>query len=213
MGLEKLNKQLECGYCNNNFLVSSNRWKQSRSRKKIYGEFTYCSLICRLSAKGFSLPKEVKCLECNCIFSKRICQIKKSLNHFCKQSCAASYNNRNKTHGIRRSKLEIWLEEKLTNLYPDLEIHFNRKDAINSELDIYIPSLKLAIELNGIFHYKPIYGTEKLEKIQNNDLIKSKICQTKDIELISIDISMQNKFTEKTSIVFLEQIINKIGRL
>ena len=36
-----------------------------------------------------------------------------------------------------RSKLEKWLEEQLIKMYPNLEIHFNRKDAINSELDIY----------------------------------------------------------------------------
>jgi len=49
-------------------------------------------------------------------------------------------------------------------LYPDLVIHFNKKDAINSELDIYIPSLKLAFELNGIFHYEPIFGKENFLK-------------------------------------------------
>ena len=80
-------------------------------------------------------------------------------------SCAATYNNKNKTHGTRRSKLECFIEKKLSELYPDLTIHYNQKDTINSELDIYIPSFKLAFELNGIFHYEPIYGEEKLNQI------------------------------------------------
>lgn len=210
MGLEKL-KQLKCDCCHNDFETSSNRWKQSRSRKKIYGELTYCSTKCRILGRGFSLTKEVKCLKCDSIFLKKGNDVTRSPNHFCKQSCAASYNNKNKTHGTRRSKLEAWLEEKLVNLYPNLEIHFNRKDAINSELDIYIPSLKLAVELNGIFHYESIYGSEKLEKIQNNDLIKIKICQSKNIELININTSIQKKFSEETSYMFLNEIINLIN--
>ena len=63
----------------------------------------------------------------------------------------------------------MWLEEQLTSLYPKLDIHFNRKDTIGSELDIYIPSLNLAVELNGIFHYEPIFGKDKLSKIKTND--------------------------------------------
>lgn len=85
--------------------------------------------------------------------------------------------------------MEIWLEGQLPKLYPKLEFHFNRKDTINSELDIYIPSLKLAFELNGIFHYEPIYGQKKLGQIQNNDNRKFQACLEKDIELCIIDVS------------------------
>jgi len=92
-------------------------------------------------------------------------QFKKTNNHFCSRSCAATYNNTHKNTGTKISKLEIWLQTKLTEQYPNLEIHYNRKDTINSELDIYIPSLKLAFELNGIFHYEPIYAEDKLNQI------------------------------------------------
>jgi hypothetical protein len=83
---------------------------------------------------------------------------RKSKRTFCNSSCAASYNNTHKATGTRVSKLEKWMAEKLDIIYPSLEIHYNRKDAINSELDIYIPALKLAIELYGIFHYEPIFS-------------------------------------------------------
>ena len=43
------------------------------------------------------------------------------------------------------------------------------KSVINSELDFYFPNLKLAIEINGPLHYKPIYGKDKLIQIQNNN--------------------------------------------
>ena len=89
-------------------------------------------------------------------------------NNFCSRSCSATFNNKNKTYGTRRSKLEVFLEKELIKLYPDLLFHFNRKDTINSELDIYIPSLKLAFELNGIFHYEPIYGDNKLSPLDKS---------------------------------------------
>lgn len=137
-------------------------------------------------------------------------KIKKFNNHFCSRSCSATYQNTHKTKNIKRSKLEIWLEKQLTQTYPNLEIHFNRKDAINSELDIYIPSFKLAFELNGIFHYEPIYGEEQLKKIKNNDSRKFQACIENKIELCIIDASSMDYFKENKSKIYLDIITNII---
>lgn len=133
----------------------------------------------------------------------------KFTNTFCGSSCAASYNNAHKTHGNRRSKLEAYIEEQLTVLYPNLEMHFNRKDTINSELDIFIPSLKLAFELNGIYHYEPIHGKDKLKSIQNNDNRKFQACLERDIELCIIDASKLTYFKESNATPYLD-IVKKI---
>ena len=122
------------------------------------------------------------------------------MNNFAERS---TYNNTHKKHGTRRSKLEVWLEQQLTTLYPEVEFHFNRKDAINAELDIYIPSMKLAFELNGIFHYEPIYGPEKLSQIQNNDQRKHAACYESGIEMCLVDVSSMKKFKEKGAMKFL----------
>jgi hypothetical protein len=127
-------------------------------------------------------------------------------------SCSGTYNNTHKTHGTRRSKLEVWLEQQLIALYPSLEFHFNRKDAINAELDIYVPSLKLAFELNGLFHYEPIFGATKLAQIQTNDERKYQACIERDIELCLIDVSALKKFKEKRAITFLIVIQDVIQR-
>lgn len=157
-----------------------------------------------------------QCTHCNKVIpyeagKARKADLKYSTNKksFCNRSCAASYNNTHKTHGTRRSKLEVYIEEKLPVLYPYLVFHFNRKDAIDSELDIFIPSLKLAFELNGIYHYEPIHGKDKLVSIQNNDNRKFQACLERGIELCIIDSSKLNYFKESNAAPFLE-IINKV---
>lgn len=146
--------------------------------------------------------KLYSCLNCDKKFKGRKYEKRK----FCCQSCSGTYNNTHKTHGTRRSKLEKYLEKELIQLYPNLEIHFNRKNAINSELDIYIPSLKLAFELNGIFHYEPIFGEEKLEQIQNNDDRKFQACLQEGIELCIIDSSSLKYFKEQKAKKYLDII-------
>lgn len=91
------------------------------------------------------------------------------------------------------------------------------KDAINSELDIYIPSLKLAFELNGIFHYEPIYGQDKMNQIQNNDNRKFQACLEHGIELCIIDSSKLTYFKPANAQKYLDiitQVINsKVGQI
>ena len=162
--------QVICDYCHHPFTRCVGKYNLDFK----HGWRQFCSRECQWL--GQDKKKEVICVSCGTTFIKRASQIRKTKNNFCSHSCSASYSNRNKTKGNRRSKLEIWLESELSIIYPHLEIHYNRKDAIKAELDIYIPSIFLAIELNGIFHYQPIYGEEKLAQIQNNDENKFQNC-------------------------------------
>lgn len=199
---------LKCLHCSKTFHVPKhiivNILHKTRSRP-----YNFCSNLCQNHHQD--PPVFVNCLKCNKSFKKRPSEIKKSPNHFCSQSCAAKYHNAHKTKGTRISKLEVWLSSKLPTLYPNLEFHFNRKDAINGELDIYIPSLKLAFELNGIFHYEPIYGPEKLASIQNNDTRKAQACLEHAIELCLVDVSHQKYFKEQSAMMFLTIIQNIIN--
>lgn len=193
---------LVCHLCNGNF----NR--EIRQTHKSH-EHTFCSKKCFYTHAKQKVA--LNCSNCQASIEKLPSQIKRSKNSnmFCNSSCAAKYNNVNKTHGTRRSKLEVWLETELVKFYPDLDFHFNLKDTINSELDIYIPSLKLAFELNGIFHYEPIFGIDKLDSIQNNDQRKFQACIESNIELCIIDASSMKNFKEKKAAKFLS-IINCI---
>lgn len=197
----------ECDFCKKEFEIKKHRL-QARIVNNPSGRL-FCSQQCM--GKSNITKKLVACKHCGEEFYKGYSQIIKFPNHFCGSSCSAIYNNTHKTKGTRRSKLEQYLEKELPLLYPTLEIQFNKKDTINSELDIYIPSLKLAFELNGIFHYEPIYGEDKLKQIQNNDNRKFQACLERGIELCIIDSSKQNRFTEKSSKPFLDIISNIIN--
>jgi len=152
----------------------------------------------------------LNCYECGLSVMKKTHEIKKSKsgNVFCNSSCSATYNNKNKKTGTRRSKLEFWIEEQLKKIYK-FEIIFNGKDAIKSELDIFIPSLNLAFELNGIFHYEAIYGDKKFESIKNNDNRKFQNCLENGIELCIIDTSSSKHFKPERDKKYLD-IITKI---
>lgn len=198
---------LKCDYCQQNF---ERMQKYVKSDFKLYPRYShYCSKACGFKSKDAS--REVNCKQCNKVFLKKRNQLKKHPNSFCSSSCAATYNNTHKTHGCRRSKLEIYFEQMLPTKYPDLEFHFNRKDAINSELDIYIPKLKLAFELNGIFHYEPIYGADKLNQTQNNDRRKFQACLEQGIELCIIDTSNLSYFKPDKAQKYLDIIVNIIN--
>jgi hypothetical protein len=200
----------ECLNCKNTF------YKEKRVIKRAFINYDrntgdFCSIKCANLAKGNS--QIVQCTNCGHEFRLTNSSSKgsKSGNHFCSQSCAATYNNTHKSKGNRKSKLEKWLEIKLKTLFPNIVILFNNKTIINSELDIYIPSLKLAFELNGIYHYEPIYGYEKLQQIQNNDKRKFQACLEQNIELCIIDTSQQKYFKEQTSEKYLNIITNIIN--
>jgi hypothetical protein len=204
-------KILNCCNCNNPFDVSNKKYAYTIYKFKNTGKRYFCSIECRRIGRGTcSNFVDIPCDHCNKLFTKKHSYMKKSDRHFCTHSCAAIYNNTHKTKGNRRSKLEEWLEEQLTMLYPDLEIWYSDKTTINSELDIYIPSLNLAFELNGIFHYEPIFGEDKLSQIQNNDDRKFQACIEHGIELCIMDTSSQKRFKPSTSQKFLDIILNII---
>jgi len=198
-------EHLDCDQCHESFPVSYKARMNKSYRKKAFNEPHFCSSICRNLYKGFTAPKSVSCTVCAKEVLRNGSALRKSKNIFCSKRCAALYNNTHKTTGNRRSKLEAWLEQEIVKLY-SFELHFNRKDAINSELDIYIPSLKLAFELNGIFHYEPIFGIDKLSQIQNNDGRKFQACIEAGIELCIIDTSNQKYFKISTSEKYLDII-------
>lgn len=214
---------LKCKHCKKKFSTEEGKARQ------------FCTLACRNSyrwkEKGddHELRKKLPCRHCSekffkgnlashekvCLSYNKHCQLCKKpfradndsvRNLFCSRSCSTIYNNSHKRKGIRRSKLEVFIEKQLGKQYPSLDIDFNKINNMGFELDIHIPSLKLAFEINGIVHYKNIYGQEKYDRIKNNDRNKLVKCYENGINLIVLDTTEQKKFDEESSVRYLETI-------
>jgi hypothetical protein len=128
------------------------------------------------------------------------CKIKNYSRSFCNSSCCVSYTNKfGKRTCHRRSKLEKYIEQRFLQEFPDLIVCYNDRSVVGSELDIYIPSLKLAFELNGIFHYEPIHGDDCLNRVKNNDNRKFAACIEAKISLCIIDVSSQRNYSDKAN--------------
>lgn len=195
-----------CSFCKKPFKITLKLFNLNKKRG-LYNN--YCSIDC--ANKGHNTRIEILCKQCNkpIIIQQHLNDGK---NRFCSKSCAATYNNTHKKHGYRRSKMELWIEEKIKQNYSDLIVDYNKTTAIGSELDIFIPSLKLAIELNGIFHYEPVYGETKLMSTKFNDANKYKKCHELGISLCVIDTSKMKYFKEINLLPYwniIDNIINE----
>ena len=199
----------ECYHCGKNYLLEKSSIDYELKNEN--GRNKYCSNKCK--HKSRNKKEKVSCATCGDKFIKELKEIKKSKsgNHFCTRSCSAIYNNKNKKYGISRSKLEVWMEDQLTTLMPDEEIHFNKKDTIDSELDIYFPDKNIAIEINGPHHYKAMYGIKKFVQTQRNDIKKKKECGKLGIKLHHINTTTQKNFKISTSQIFLDKIIELVS--
>lgn len=181
-----------------------------RKTKKPQGAM-YCSREC--FGLSWSNLVSISCEQCGKAFQKRPSQIKQTKHSFCSQSCSATYHNQHKAFGIRRSKIELAIESDLTSTFPDLIVEYNSTCSIGAEIDIYIPALRFGVELNGILHYEPIYGTDKFERIQRNDRQKVALCRDNGIELCVLDISSVKNWSARKLDEYAKLVVDLVRTL
>jgi hypothetical protein len=204
----------ECYQCKNTFMLTKHDIYAALNPNH-HTTGMYCSKTCRGLSTRTQI--EITCKQCGKTRFKKPSIIQRTNNNFCSNKCSALHNQNQvqaqtqaRKNGARRSKLELYLETQLPIIFSGITFEFNNRSAINSELDIYIPSLKLAFELNGIFHYEPIFGPEKLQQTQNNDQRKFQACTEKGISLCIIDSSFMKNFKKDKADNFLKIVSNII---
>ena len=114
--------------------------------------------------------------------------------------------------GKEGSKMEKFLLEELTDR--GYRVEFHKKNLIpneNLEIDLYIPSLKTIIEIDGPSHFLPIWGEEKLQKQIKADDQKTGLILSKGFAIIRVKnmldfVSLASK--EKMVVSVTEQLQN-----
>jgi hypothetical protein len=194
--------EVKCDYegCENKFL--KREWEALNTKNN------FCSEVC--GGKFRDKKVEVECFHCHKKFMKKLCAVITSKKHFCSELCAKNLQNY-KDWGGKRSKLEIAIEEHFKDIFPFMYIRYNKTD-IGHELDIHVTCLELAIELNGVFHYRVIHkknGVERLKRTQEIDAEKVVKCEELDIKLFVIDVSRDGsgKKIKAQRISQVEQIV------
>lgn len=225
----KNRERVECQYCGKKFTLHNIRrhercCEQNPDKNEPdYMECQYCGKEIQKTLLPMSITNlfqhektcpynpenKTYCKECGDLITS------KDAKKYCNRSCAASYNNKHKTTGVRRSKLEKWIEEQLTEDFPELDIRFNDRELLDGlELDVYIPDLRFAVEINGIFHYEPIYDEDKFNKRVDRDNQKQRLCNEEGVELMVVNTSEQGHFSSESSRKYYKVIkeqIQKIG--
>lgn len=117
------------------------------------------------------------------------------------------------------SKLEKHIHRILTELQYLFEPHKKMFMAAskNLEVDIYIPSIKTIIEIDGLSHFEPIWGEDRLQKQIEFDTQKEGLIRSKGYNLVRIEnlgnsfaIARLNKLKEELKRV-LEEVSNLTG--
>jgi very-short-patch-repair endonuclease len=91
------------------------------------------------------------------------------------------------TAGKEGSKLEKFLFTELTKV--GYVVEFHKKNLIanqNLEIDLYVPSCKTIIEIDGPSHFLPIWGEEKFQKQIKADAAKTGLILSKGFVIIRI---------------------------
>ena len=91
-------------------------------------------------------------------------------------------------------KHELTLFHLVREKYPDTLYQFRPEWLGRQSLDLFIPSLKTAIEYQGIQHYRPVDffgGEEALEQRQELDRQKRQLCEQNDVRLIEWPYSLE----------------------
>jgi hypothetical protein len=113
------------------------------------------------------------------------------------------------------SKAEKFLYEGLTKLGYDVIIHkVGLIPGEKFEIDLYLPKLMVAIEIDGPQHFLPIYGEESLRRSIKYDIVKSGALLSRGLCVIRVKYMLKHtsQKTNRTLLKLVEAELNKISQ-
>jgi very-short-patch-repair endonuclease len=108
------------------------------------------------------------------------------------------------------SKLERFLYKGLLNNGYRVEQH--KENILNTKLhiDLFLPTISVAIEVDGPSHFEPVWGEEALKRAQTYDNKKTGILIGKGIKLIRI--KQKKDFSKARASLILENLLGAIQK-
>ena len=95
---------------------------------------------------------------------------------------------------IGRSQAEEIVIAMLRLNFPGIKIERNDKSVLGrQEIDVHLVDYKIAIEIDGITHSKPVYGAVRFAESQERDARKEKRLAELDFLLYRVDIGEVEK--------------------
>ena len=110
------------------------------------------------------------------------------------------------------SKLEKFLLSGLIDNNIDTKFHYEQT-LVNTRLqiDLYIPSINLAIEVDGPSHFDPVWGQETLQKTKTYDDKKQGLIIGKGMKLVRIRQKMD--FSMSRSRLILDKLLFLVDKI
>lgn len=166
----KLNRKSVSTPCSNCEQIVVRAQSQIKGKSNIF-----CSKECHDEFQTTKL--KIKCNLCGKDFAQHKCIIERTKHgqNYCSHTCSSKVVYK-----------ESFIETEMEKLVKPIGLKYSRNDrSIVSplELDFYFPDINYAIEINGLFHYEPIYGKETLLAQKERDSRKRRLCKEKGIIL------------------------------
>ena len=114
---------------------------------------------------------------------------------------------------VEGSKLEKYLYEELMKAGHQVEFHKERVLANqNLHLDLFLPKIGVAIEVDGLSHFEPIWGEETLEKNKQADHTKAGLLLNAGAILIRVQC-IKKTISQKYQRDILANILETLEKL
>ena len=111
------------------------------------------------------------------------------------------------------SKTEKFLYEHLTKSGYDVTMHkVGLISGEKFEVDLYLPSMGVAIEIDGPQHFNPVFGQESLDRTIKYDAIKNGALLTKGLCVIRVKYLLRHT-SRSSNIKLLQLIISELRKI
>lgn len=129
-----------------------------------------------------------------------------------KQNMQHAANSAVRNSAKTGSKLEKFLYKAL--LSDGYKVDFHKEQMLSNtklHIDIFLPTMNMAIEVDGPSHFQPVWGQEALKKNQKYDNKKNGLLIGKGIKILRIQ--QKKDFSNARATLIYEKMISSIDKL